>query len=91
MTAFRLQCEKTCQDEIEGRVVMIVAQGSDVETKATVTKTRLYQHLTEAATLMSFYAVKNTKLCHIYEGMASPTASLRWTSRTLSGTSSPSI
>ena len=47
---------------------MIVAQGSDVEIKATVTKTRWYQHLTESAPVMGFYDVKNARLCNVWEG-----------------------
>ena len=57
VNAFREQCEQASQKEIEGRVVMIVAEGSAVEIHATVTKTRLYQNLTEAATVMGFYDV----------------------------------
>ena len=68
VTAFRKQCEQACQQEIDGRVVLLVAEGSDVEVYATVTKTRLYQNLTEAATVMGFYDVKNARLCNIYEG-----------------------
>ena len=55
VAAFRVQCEQACQQEIDGRVVVLVAQGSDVEIHATLTKTRLYQNLTEAATAMGFY------------------------------------
>ena len=68
ITAFREQCEHHCQQEIDGRVVLLVAEGSDVEVFATVTKTRLYQNLAEAATVMGVYDVKNARLCNIYEG-----------------------
>ena len=47
---------------------MITAVGSDVEIHASVTRTRLYQNLTEAATVMGFYDVKNSRLCNILEG-----------------------
>ena len=68
LTAFRQQCEQACNKEIEGRVVMIVAEGSDVEINATLTTSRFYQNLTQAATLMGFYDVKNAKLCTNFEG-----------------------
>ena len=58
VTAFREQCEQVCQQDIDCRVVMLVAEGSDVDIRATVTKTRWYQNLTEAATVMGFYDVK---------------------------------
>ena len=47
---------------------LLVAEGSDVEVYATVTKARFYQNLTAAATVMGFYDVKNARLCNIYEG-----------------------
>ena len=68
ITAFREQCEHHCQQEIDGRVVLLVAEGTDVEVFATVTKTRLYQNLAEAATVMGVYDVKNARMCNIYEG-----------------------
>ena len=68
LDSFRLQCEKACQKEIDARVVLLVAEGSAVEVQASVTKTRLYQNLTEAATVMGFYDVKNARLCAVFEG-----------------------
>ena len=51
---FKTQCEKACQKEIDARVVLLVAEGSGTDVHASVTKTRLYQNLTEAATVMVF-------------------------------------
>ena len=68
MTAFRKQCEQSCQLEIDGRVVLLVAVGDDVEIRATVTQSRMYQNLTDTAPLMGFYDVKNARLCGIFEG-----------------------
>ena len=68
LAAFRAQCELACQRELDSRVVMITAVGSDVEIHASVTRTRLYQNLTEAATVMGFYDVKNSRLCNVFEG-----------------------
>ena len=47
---------------------MIVAEGSHGEINATLTATRFYQNLTQAATVMGFYDVKNARLCNIFEG-----------------------
>ena len=55
---FRKACEQSCQAEIEGRVVMLLAEGSQAEINASITNTRLYQNLTDAATVMGFYDVK---------------------------------
>ena len=68
ISAFRAQCEAACQKEIDGRVVIIFAEGTAVEIHASLTKTRLYQNLTEAATVMGFYDIKNARLCSIFEG-----------------------
>ena len=65
---FRMQCEKACQREINARVVCFAAEGSSVAIHATLTKTRLYQNLTDAATVMGFYDVKNARLCTVFEG-----------------------
>ena len=46
----------------------LVAEGTHIEIKNSVTQTRLYQNLTEAATCMGFYDVKNAKLCNVFEG-----------------------
>ena len=35
VTAFRVQCEQACQQDIYGRVVVIVAEGTDVDMRAT--------------------------------------------------------
>ena len=65
---FRLQCEKACQKEIDARVVLLVAEGSGVDIRDSLTKTRLYQNLTEAATVMGFHDVKHARLCTVFEG-----------------------
>ena len=58
MTSFRQACEAACQEEINARVVMLVAEGTQAEIHASVTSTRLYKNLTEAAAVMGFYDVK---------------------------------
>ena len=68
LAAFRAQCELARQRELDSRVVMLTAVGSDAEIHASVTRTRLYQNLTEAATVMGFYDVNNSRLCHVFEG-----------------------
>jgi hypothetical protein len=68
VAAFRIQCEKHCQRELEARLISICAEGSHVEIIASVTNTRLYQNLTESVSCMAFYDVKNAKLCNIFEG-----------------------
>ena len=65
---FRLQCEQACRQELEGRIVLLVAEGSGQDIHANVTTTRLYKNLTEAATVMGFYDVKNARLCSVFEG-----------------------
>ena len=65
---FRLQCEQACQTEIDARVVLLVAEGSGADIHASVTATRLYKNLTEAATVMGYYDVKNARLCAVFEG-----------------------
>ena len=42
---------------------MLAAEGSDVDINATLTKTRLYQNFTDAATARGFYDAKNARLC----------------------------
>ena len=59
LSAFKSACEKMCQQEIETRVVMLIAEGTDIEIRATLTATRLYQNPTEAATARGFYDVKH--------------------------------
>ena len=49
-------------------MVLVVAEGSHAEIKTSVTGTSLYQKLTEKASCMAFYDVRNAKLCNIYEG-----------------------
>ena len=68
LAAFRTQCEKHCARELEARLVSLVAEGSHIEIKASVTSTRLYQNLTDSVPCMGFYDVKNAKLCSIFEG-----------------------
>ena len=62
---FRKQCEQHCLHELEARLVLLVAHA---ELKADVTNTRLYQNLTESASCMGFYDVKNAGLCNIFQG-----------------------
>ena len=68
VSAFRAQCEQMCAKELEGRVVMIEAEGTHVEINATLVKTRLYHNLTDQAPVMGFYDVKNARLCNVFEG-----------------------
>ena len=68
---FRDSCEKHCCQELEARLVAMVAEGDHVEIKNSVTSTRLYQNLTAEVPLMAFYDVKNAKLCTIFEGEGS--------------------
>ena len=62
MLTFRKQCEQSCQKEFDGRVVMLVAKGSAPEILTTVTNSRMYQNLTEAATVMGVYDVKKCEV-----------------------------
>ncbi len=64
----RSQCEQHCARELEARMVLVVAQGTNNDIQTTVTNTQLYQILTMDASVMDFYDVKNAKLCNIYEG-----------------------
>ena len=68
---FRDSCEKHCCQELEARLVAMVAEGDHVEIKNSLTSTRLYQNLTAEVPLMAFYDVKNAKLCTIFEGEGS--------------------
>ena len=68
VTSFRKKCEEACAAELDGRVVMLVAEGTDVEIFQSVTQTRFYKNLTDAATVMGFYDVKNARLCNVFEG-----------------------
>ena len=68
LSAFRRQCEMHCLRELEARLVLLVAEGTHAEIKASVTTTRLYQNLTENVPCMGFYDVKNAKLCDIFKG-----------------------
>ena len=68
MRSFRAQCEAQCRQELEARLVTLVAEGAHAEINLSVTKTRLYQNLTENAACMGFYDVKNAKLCTIFQG-----------------------
>ena len=52
LMAFRKLCESSCQTEIDGRVVLLVAQGGDVEIRADVTASRMYQNFTHDADVM---------------------------------------
>ena len=69
VTSFRQSCEQSCAKEIEARVVLLIAEGTQAEIQAWVTSTRLYSNLTEHAPLMGFYDVKNARLCTVFEGM----------------------
>ena len=68
VSAFRMECEQHCKQELEARVVSLAVQGIHVEIKQEVTNTRLYQNLTEEVPFMGFYDVKNARLCSIFEG-----------------------
>ena len=68
VTTFRAQCENACKQEIDARVVLIVAEGTAVEINASLTQTRLYQNLSESSTVMGFYDIKNARLCNVFEG-----------------------
>ena len=74
---FRDTCEKHCCQELEARLLAMVAEGDHVEIKNSLTSTRLYQNLTAEVPLMAFYDVKNAKLCTIFggEGSHHPTQS----------------
>jgi hypothetical protein len=90
MISFRQACEAACQEEINARVVVLVVEGTQVETHASVTSTRLYKNLTEAATVMGFNDVKTRNCVASSRGKASRTVSLRWTRMISTATSSPS-
>ena len=49
LAQFRQECEKVCRRELDARVVFLVAEGGGADIQATVTSTRLYQNLKEAA------------------------------------------
>ncbi len=68
MSSFRRQCEQHCARELEARMVLIVAEGTNTDVKTAVTNTHLYHNLTMDASVMAFYDVKNARLCSIYEG-----------------------
>ena len=68
MSSFRRQCEQYCARELEARMVLVVAQGTNTDIQTIVTNTHLYHNLTMDASVMAFYDVKNAKLCNIYEG-----------------------
>ena len=68
VTSFRKKCEEACEAQLEGRMVIVIAEGTDVEIHKSITQTRMYQNLTDHATLMGFYDVKNARLCNVFEG-----------------------
>ena len=68
MSSLRRQCEHHCTCELEARMVLIVAEGTNTDIKTAVTNTHLYHNLTMDASVMGFYDVKNARLCNIYEG-----------------------
>ena len=49
-------------------MVLVVAEGSHADIETRVASTHPYHNLTEGASCMGFYDVKNAKLCNIYEG-----------------------
>ena len=79
VTTFRAQCENACKQEIDARVVLIVAEGTAVEINASLTQTRLYQNLSESSTVIGFYYIKMRGCATSSRGKASPTVSLQWT------------
>ena len=69
MDTFKKQCEFCCQREIDARVVLLSATGSDGgDLRKLVTKSRMYQNLTCEAPVMGFYDPKNARLCTTFEG-----------------------
>ena len=78
LASFQTQCEQYCQRQLEARYVALVAQLTPLEIAASVTNTRLYQNLTDAAPFMAFYDVKNAKLCSVFEGEGATTRSQIW-------------
>ncbi len=62
------QGRQYCARGLEARRVLMVAQGTHADIRASVTNTHLYHNLTMDASCMAFYDVKNAKLCNIYEG-----------------------
>ena len=91
LAAFRAQRELACQRELDSRVVMLTAVGSDAEIHASVTTTRLYQNRTKEATVMGSTMSKIPGCATSSRGKASSTVSQRWTRQTSNGTSSPSF
>ena len=61
VTTFRQACETACQEELEGRVVLLVAEGTRAEIHASVTSTRCYKNLAEVAAVIGFYDVKKKR------------------------------
>ena len=78
LAPFQKQCEHYCQRQLEARYVALVAQLTPLEIAASVTNTRLYQNLTDAAPFMAFYDVKNAKLCSVFEGEGATTRPQIW-------------
>ena len=53
--AFRKQCERKCEEELEARTVAILAEGGHVDIRANLTTTRLYQNLGSFVKKAFFY------------------------------------
>ena len=68
VASFRMKCEEACKKALEGRVVLVIAESTDVEIYQNITQTRLYKNLGVGATVMGFYDVKNARLCNVFEG-----------------------
>ena len=68
VTTFRQRCQAACEQELEKRTVLVVAEGTDVEIYQNLTQTRFYKNLTDSASLMGFYDVKNARMCNVFEG-----------------------
>ena len=68
MREFRIKCEEHCKQEIGARVIVLTNDGSHEDLHRDVTTSRLFQNLTDGATCMGFYDVKNAKLVELWNG-----------------------
>ena len=71
LVRFRKMCAEHCEGEINGRLISLIATGQFIEIQHSVTHTRFYQNLTDAAPFMALYDVKNARLCNAYDGEGS--------------------
>jgi hypothetical protein len=69
LSAFRKDVEKSVEDTLAERVVVLTLDGEHPELQNAVTGCRLYKNLSAVgARLMGFYDVKNASLCDISTG-----------------------